>query len=245
MNFFRRHHKIFETLICLGCLVLILLLGISVYKGDEEQNSDSNNQEIDFTYVNNIDDVETNMNYKMKISQSYLLTYTTNKAGIWYMSNAVVYKVKIDGTSAFITLTNDSKTHKLITEIESNRVNVKRGDKVHFVGTVDLETGNIELAKISLDEINYNDVEKMEFTELVDNIKKIKDNLFVIHGYMITDGTKYKLFDSKSSYEKDSSVGTYFTIKWDGKFNYTGNANVTIECKLNGTYKLKDCTLIE
>ena len=245
MKFIKRHHKVFEVLICLGVLVLILWLGVSVYKGDEHQNDDSNNQEIDFTYVNNIDDVENNMNYKMKISQSYLLTYTTNKAGVWYMSNAVVDKVKIDGTDAFIILTNEDKTHSLVTEIESNRVNVKRGDEVHFVGTVDLETGNIELAKISLDEINYKDVEKMEFTELVDNINKVMDNIFVIHGYMITDGTKYKLFDSKSSYEKDSSVGNYFNIKWDGKFNYTGNANVTIECKLNGTYKLKDCTLVE
>ena len=245
MKFIKRHHKVFEVLICLGALVLIIWLGVSVYKGDEHQNDDSNNQEIDFTYVNNIDDVENNMNYKMKISQSYLLTYTTNKAGVWYMSNAVVDKVKIDGTDAFIILTNEDKTHSLVTEIESNRVNVKHGDEVHFVGTVDLETGNIELAKISLDEINYKDVEKMGFTELVDNINKVMDNIFVIHGYMITDGTKYKLFDSKSSYEKDSSVGNYFNIKWDGKFNYTGNANVTIECKLNGTYKLKDCTLVE
>ncbi len=245
MKFIKRHHKVLEILICLSCLGFILWLGITSYKGDEQQNDDSNNQEIDFTYVNNIPDVENNMNYKMKISQSYLLTYTTNKAGVWYMSNAVVDKVKIDGTDAFITLTNEDKTHRLVTEIESNRVNVKRGDKVHFVGTVDLETGNIELAKISLNEIKYNDVEKMEFTELVDNIKKVKDNIFVIHGYMITDGTKYKLFDSKSSYEKDSSVGNYFNIKWDGKFNYTGNANVTIECKLDGTYKLKDCTLVE
>ena len=110
---------------------------------------------------------------------------------------------------------------------------------------VDLETGNLELAKLSIDTINYSNVTEMEFTKLVDNIKLVKDNVFVINGYMITDKDRFKLFESKSSYEENSSVGEYFTITWKDKFNYTGNANVTLECKLNGTYKLKDCVLVE
>ena len=161
------------------------------------------------------------------------------------MSSAIVSKIKLDGTDAFITLTNDDKTHKLIAEISSDKVNVKKGDSINFVGTIDLETGNIELAKISKDTINYKNVKKMEFTKLVDNIKKVKDNIFVISGYMITDGDRYKLFESKTSYKDNNNVGEYFTISWDKEFNYTGNANVTLECKLNGTYKLKECSLVE
>ena len=72
-----------------------------------------------------------------------------------------------------------------------------------------------------------------------------KDNIFVIDGYMITDKDRYKLFESKTDYEEDSSVGTYFTIGWKDKFEFTGNANVTLECKINGTYKLKDCVLVD
>ena len=62
---------------------------------------------------------------------------------------------------------------------------------------------------------------------------------------MITDKARFKLYESKPAYEEDSSVGTYFSINWKDKFNYTGNANVTLECKINGTYKLKDCSLVE
>jgi hypothetical protein len=244
MQFLKKYKNEFIFFLILVTALVIAGVIITVSKGKNNEESNPG-IEIDLNDVNNVDVVESRLDYKMKITQGYLLTYTTNKSGIWYMSSAVIDKIKIDGTEAFILLINEDKTYSLVAEIPSNKVNVKKGDTINFVGTIDLETGNIELAKISLDEINYKDVEKMEFTELVDNINKVMDNIFVIHGYMITDGTKYKLFDSKSSYEKDSSVGNYFNIKWDGKFNYTGNANVTIECKLNGTYKLKDCTLVE
>lgn len=244
---FMKKHKI----ILIMFLVLILLVGAIVawFKIIEKETSDDvdniNNNQIDLSDVNNVESVESRLDYKMKITQGYLLTYTTNKSGIWYMSSAVVNKIKIDGTEAYITLTNKEKTHKIIAEIESNKVNIKTGDTINFVGTVDLETGNIELAKISKDTINYNNVTEIEFSKLVDNIKLVKENIFVIDGYMITDKDRYKLFESKNDYEKDSSVGTYFTITWKDKFELTGNANVTLECKINGTYKLKDCSLVE
>jgi hypothetical protein len=200
---------------------------------------------VDVSDVNNVDAVESRLDYRMKISQSYLLTYTTNKSGIWYMSSAYVSKKKIDGTTAYITVTNEDKTHSIVLEIESNKADIKKGDLVNFVGTIDLETGNLELAKLSKDTINYSNVTEMEFTKLIDNIKLVKENVLVISGYMITDKDRFKLYESKPAYEEDSSVGTYFSINWKDKFNYTGNANVTIECKINGTYKLKDCSLVE
>lgn len=242
---FIKQHKI-ELIVLLSIILLVgaLVAWVKIVNKDEIMDNEEYPL-VDVSDVNNVDAVEARLDYKMKISQSYLLTYTTNKSGIWYMSSAIVSKIKIDGTDAYITVTNSDKTHSMILEIESNKVNVKKGDTINFVGTVDLETGNLELAKLSKDTINYSNVTEMEFTKLVDNIKSVKDNVFVINGYMITDKDRFKLFESKSSYEENSSVGEYFTITWKDKFNYTGNANVTLECKLNGTYKLKDCVLVE
>ena len=242
---FIKQHKI-ELIVLLSIILLVgaLVAWVKIVNKDETMDNEEYPL-VDVSDVNNVDAVEARLDYKMKISQSYLLTYTTNKSGIWYMSSAIVSKIKIDGTDAYITVTNSDKTHSMILEIESNKVNVKKGDTINFVGTVDLETGNLELAKLSIDTINYSNVTEMEFTKLVGNIKLVKDNVFVINGYMITDKDRFKLFESKSSYEENSSVGEYFTITWKDKFNYTGNANVSLECKLNGTYKLKDCVLVE
>ena len=181
----------------------------------------------------------------MKITQGYLLNYTTNKSGIWYMSNAIVGSIKNKDDIAYITLNNEDKSLSMVAEIDKSKVTVDNGDDVNFVGTVDLETGYIELSRISKDTIVYSDVTEIEFEKLVNNIKTIKDNIFVVNGYMVTDGSKYKLYDTKSAYQIDEGAGNYFTIAWDKEFNYTGNANVTLECKINGTYKLKDCTLIK
>jgi len=239
-----------ENKLKLIIIIMAILFGVALVAWIRSNNRDTDldNEElptVDVSDVNNVDVVEARLDYKMKISQSYLLTYTTNKSGIWYMSKGIVANIKTDGVTAYITLTNESKTHKLVAEIPSKKVNIKTGDTINFVGTIDLETGNMELAKISKDIINYSNVTEMEFTKLVNNIKSVKNNIFVISGYMITDGDKYKLFESKTDYEEDSSVGKYFTISWKDKFNLTGNANVTVECQLNGTYKLKECVLVE
>ena len=246
MEFVKKYKKeiVFFSIFFLIILAIAGWFYFVIYLGDKDVE-EKTNQGFDLSDVNNVDAVESRLDYKMKISQGYLLTYTTNKSGIWYMSSAIVSKVKLDGTDAYITLTNKDKTHKLVAEISSNKVNIKNGDTINFVGTIDLETGNIELAKISKDTINYNNVTEMEFTKLVDNIKNVKGNIFVISGYMITDGERYKLFESKTAYKENNNVGEYFTISWDKEFNYTGNANVTLECKLNGTYKLKECSLVE
>ncbi len=247
MKFFKeyKHEIIFFLILALALVVAGILIVISKNNIDGLEDDTIPVVDIDLSDVDNVAAVESRLDYKMKISQGYLLTYTTNKSGIWYMSSGIVSNIKIDGVDAFITITDDDKSHSLVTEIDSKKVNVKKGDTVHFVGTVDLETGNIELAKLSKDVINYSNVTKMELDNLVDNIKLVKNNIFVINGYMITDKDRYKLFESKTAYEKDSSVGTYFSISWKDKFDMTGNANVTLECKISGTYKLKDCVLVK
>lgn len=244
MEFIRQYKN--EICFLAVLLIIILLISCYLYFGLHVKDEDiqDNGDNVDISDVNNVEAVESRLDYKMKISQSYLLTYTTNKSGIWYMSSAYVSKIKLDGTLTYITLTNEDKTHSLVAEISSSKVTIKKGELINFVGTIDLETGNIELAKISKDTINYNNVTKMEFSKLVDNINTVKNNIFVINGYMITDGSKYKLFESKSAYKKDSSVGKYFTIEWKDDFKLTGNSNVTLECKVNGTYKLSECNLI-
>lgn len=235
-----------NELVFFGILIVALCVaGIIISLTNNKETNEKPIPNIDVSDVNNIEAVESRLEYKMKITQGYLLTYTTNKSGVWYMSNALVSKIKNDDGIAYITLSNQDKTHTIIAEIDSSKVTIKKGDFINFVGTIDLETGHIELAKLSKEAIKYNDVTEIEFSKLVDNIKTVKDNIFVINGYMVTDGSKYKLYDTKSAYQDNKNVGNYFTISWKDKFDYTGNANVTLECKLNGTYKLKDCTLIK
>ena len=143
-----------------------------------------------------------------------------------------------------ITVTNDVKSgNNLILTIVQNKCNVKKGEYVNFVGTIDIETSSIELAKLSKDEIEYSNVIKIELDDLINNINLIRSNIFVINGYMVTDGDKYKLFDSKDSYLNNESAGNYFLINWKEKFNYTGNQAVTLQCNLLGSYKLNNCEL--
>ena len=244
MDFTKKHKIVIIIILSIILLVVSLTAWIKLIDKDKDVEVEDVPL-VDVGNVNNVQAVESRLDYKMKISQSYLLTYTTNKSAIWYMSSAKVSKIKEEDNISYISVTNEENTHRMILEIESQRVNVKKGDLINFVGTIDLETGNVELAKLSKDTINYSNVTKIEFTELVDNIKLVKNNIFVISGYMITDKDKFKLFESKLAFEDDSSVGRYFYITWKDKFNYTGNANVTLECNINGTYKLNNCVLVK
>ncbi len=238
-----------NIVIIVSFVALILMIGgVLIWnKIVDKQNEDKNKPApvVDVGDVNNISSVESKLGYKMKITQGYLLTYTTNKSGVWYESSGYITSMKKDGRDGYITLSNKDKSKKIKATIDSTKLDVKNGDLVNFVGTIDLETGDLELSKISKEEIGYSNVTIIELGELVDNIKAVKDNIFVVSGYMITDGPRYKLFESKTAYEKDKSVGTYFSLEWDGEAQYTGNANVTVECKINGTYSLNMCTIIK
>lgn len=225
-------------------LIMILVLGIILFFVFKDFNKEEEKPTyVDTSDVNNVPDVEKRLGNIMKITQNYLLTYTKNKSSIWYMSSAKVKNIKIKDSDAYITLSDDNKTLKAW--IEADKVNIKKDDIINFVGTIELSDGSLKLSKISVDSINYKNVTEIIFSDLVDNINLVLDNKFVIDGYMITDGSKYKLYSSKNSYESNPSVGNYFTLIWKDKFNYTGNANVTVQCSIGDTFKLRDCELLE
>ncbi len=246
MNFLKKY-KI--TVVC-SISLIIMILGIFFWNYIADlQNKDKNdivdqNYEVDLSDVNNVPMVEAKLGEDIQITQGYLLTYTRKKSSIWYESSAYVKKIADNGLTATITLSNKDNSKKLVATIDSNKSNVKKGEIVNFVGTIDLNDGSLELSKITKDKIEYSSVERLEFNDLVDNIKAVKKNFFIINGYMVTENKEYKLYDSKDSYKKDKSSTNSFLIHWDDKFNLTGNATVTIKCLIKDTYDLKNCELI-
>ena len=229
--------------------LIIMLLGVLfwnkviVYQKTNKELTPIS-EPIDVSDANNIPSVESKLGQPMRISQSYLLRYTTNKSSVWYMSSAKIKSISYNTDEAIVTLVNDDETKILVATISKDKINVKKDDIVNFVGTINLANGGINLSKISKDTINYKDATKINYDDLTNNIKSVLNNQFVISGYMVTDGNKFKLFESKNSYNKSDKVGTYFTLNWKDTFNFTGNANVTVKCYIGDTYKLKDCEIL-
>lgn len=242
--------KKYKSKVIISIIVLVLAIaiigGLYIFnKIKENENENYSPSLIDVGDINNVPSVDSKLGETMKITHNYLLSYTTKKSSIWYMSSATIKKIKDDGNYATITLVNEDGSKTLVATIDKDKVDVKKGDTINFVGTIDLENGYLVLSRISKDLINYNSVTKIEFTELVDNIDKLLNNYFVVSGYMITDDDKYKLYDSKTSYQNGDNFGNYFNLIWKDTFNYTGNANVTVMCKIGDTFKLVECELVE
>lgn len=245
MKFLKENKVVIISIICLVLLIGGVFLWNKIIKIQNEKKEETNNNVVLEDY-NNIASVESKLGEDIKISQSYLLNYTAKKASLWYMSKAYVRSVKTSGTESVLILSDSMDSDLTITStIESNKCNVKKGDLINFVGTLDLDTGNLELSKISIDPIDYKNVTEIEFSDLVNNFKLVKDNYFLVIGYMITDNDKYKLFDSKDDAQEENKIGKYFLIDWKDEFNYTGNQNVTLKCKIEDTYKLKECELVK
>lgn len=230
--------------------LIIMFLGVlfwnkivSLQKEDKETTQTS--KPVDVSDVSNISSVEEKLGQPMKITQNYLLRYTTSKSGTWYMSKASIKKITIKKDEAIITLVSEDNKYSLVGTIAKDKIDLKKGDVVNFVGNVDFVSGGLSLTKITKDSINYVDVNVIEFEALADTLAKVLKNQFVISGYMVTDGNKYKLFESKTAYNKTDKVGTYFNLIWKDDFSFTGNSNVTVQCYIGDTYKLKDCTLLE
>ncbi len=199
---------------------------------------------IDVSDANNVTSVDAKLgNGDVKITQSYLRNYTIHKMGTWYQSIGSIQSLKTNGDEVIFVITDG--TNSITAIIDKDKCNVKKGDTVHFVGTVSIKDNNIHLTKISKEEIHYNSVTNVTITELKTNLEHLKNTYFVINGYMVTDGTQYKLFESKEEYTKDSSAGRYFLISWSKTFEYTGKQDVKIRCLLADTYKLKECSLVE
>ena len=242
-----KEHMVF---IIISLALLIMLLGVLFwnkvinYQSRDNQETTSSSS-VNVSDANNVESVESKLGQPMKITQSYLIRYTTKKSGIWYMSSAVVKSVSIKNDTAIIKLISEDKKDTIVGTIDSDKATVKNGDLVNFVGTIDFDLGGINLTKISKDTINYINVTKMEFGDLVNNINAIVNNQFIISGYMVTDGDKYKLFESKNSYNINDSVGSYFVLEWKEEFGYTGTSSVIVQCYIGDTYRLKDCELLD
>lgn len=230
--------------------LIIMLLGVLVWnKIIIEQNKEKEmtpiSEPIDVSDVNNISSVEEKFGQPMKITQNYLLKYTTNKSGVWYMSKALVKNISYDGDNAIITFISEDEEYSIKGTIAKDKVDFKKGDLVNFVGSVEFSNRSLNLSNVSKNDIGYKDVSMINFNDLVISIDKALNNQFIISGYMVTDGSKYKLFESKNSYNKNDSVGNYFTLVWKDDFNYTGNANVTVQCYIGDTYKLINCEMMQ
>ena len=228
-------------------ILIVMLAGVLVWNKIINKDKKEEVETVDVSDVNNVKIVDSKLsNEDYRITQSYLMTYTVHKAGTWYYSKGYVSKIKYNEDDAIITISESKNSKDVITGIISkDKCNVKVGDTIYFVGTVSIKNNNINLTKIDTKEINYNSVTNIEFMDLKTNLNYLKNTYFVISGYMITDGEKYKLFDSKDAYGKSSEPGTYFLINWDGTFDYTGNQDVKIRCQLADTYKLKECSLVK
>lgn len=242
MNFIKNNKAVIISIICLILMLTSVLIWNKIIT---KQNEPEQKEEIDLSDVNNIESVESKLGSDMKITQGYLLTYTRNKSKTWYLSKGYIKNVKINDSTATITLTSSKDSKKTLTAtIDSDKWNLTKGDLINFVGTFDLANKSLSLSKISKESIDYKNVIEVEIDNLIDNINQVKTNYFIINGYMVTEEDKYKLYDSKEAYNKDSSVGNYFTIEWKDQFEYTGNSNITIKCLIEDTYKLNSCELL-
>lgn len=231
------------TLFCLISL-LVMVIGVIFFNKVASSNDDSNNNEntnekLDY---NNVSIIDAKLGDDIKVTQSYLMNYIIKKSGIWYESNGIIKSIVNKDNVSYITISNENNS--IIGVIDKDKVNVKKDDIVNFVGTMDIENKYIRLSKISIDDINYNSSTKISLNDLVNNINLVTSNYFIVSGYLVTEDSNYKLFDSKKDYQENNKAGYYFRINWDGKFEYTGNQDVNIRCNISNSYTLKNCTLI-
>lgn len=246
MTFIKEHRVLLLSILAIFLMLLSVFFWNYVSKKQAEEKKKDTTEFVDTSGVNNIASVEAKFGSDIKITQGYLLTYTTKKSSVWYMSTGVVDRIKKDGDYSIIRIKESSGDDAYLdTSILTSKCTVKKNDTVHFVGNVDLNTGMLELSKISLDPISYNSVTTISLPDLIANMQQVKNTYFIINGYLVTEGETYKIYDTKEAYTKDSSFGHYFSVTWKEDFPYTGNQSVSIKCMIEDTYKLHNCTLIQ
>ena len=226
-------------------IVLVLVLGTIISNKKEKEALKQDEKVVNVDDVNNVSVVDLKLKEgDYRVSQSYLLSYTKNKSNVWYSSKGIVTKIRYKDNNALITIRGEDDKKKVVTAfIDKEEVKIKEKDSVYFVGSIDLSDGNIILARISKEEIDYNNVVQMSLEDLSDNIYYLKNTYVIVSGYMITVGDKYKLYSSKNDYKKDEEYGNYFNIEWAKEFNYTGNADVLLRCFIGDKYKLIGCEI--
>lgn len=210
---------------------------------NKEQETKQEATQVDLSNASNVSTIDSKLGDDIVITQGYLMRYVVKKRGIWYQSSGYVQQVSKSGSTSTIKLSSKTNNKEYITlYIDSNKCNVKKGDTVYFVGTMNLDSASMNLAKISKEEFVYSDSTKISTEDLINNMNLLKNTKFIIKGYMITDGDKYKIYDSKKDY---NSEGKYFSINWKDTFNFTGNQEVIITCNLGDGYSLNKCVYSE
>ena len=199
--------------------------------------------EVDLSNASNVSTIDDKLGDDLVITQSYLMRYVIKKRGIWYQSSGYVKRIVNKNGTATINIVSEMNSNDYIKlYIDSSKCNVKNGDLVFFVGTINLDDASMNLALISNEEISYSNSTNINISDLINNVSLLKETKFIIRGYMVTDENVYKLYDSKDNYKNEER---YFVINWKDEFNYTGNQNVMITCVLGDGYNLKDCILNE
>ncbi len=226
-------------------IVLVVIFGNSISKKQEARSNSI--EEVDVEEVDNVSIVDEKLKAgDYRVTQPYLFNYLTRKSALWYSSNGKVDSIKKKGSSYYIVVTGLKDKNKKITLVSDTKVkNINKKDKVYFVGSIDIESERIQLTKLSKEEIDYSSVEEISLEDLYDNIYYIKNTYVLVSGYMVTEGTNYKLFARKSDSKKEETIINYFNINWADDFNLTGNKDVVVKCFIGDRYSLIGCELEE
>ena len=234
---------IFSIIFMIGSVIFFNYVVKKDKERKENKNEVKETQKVDLSDASNVPTIDAKLGDDIVITQEYLMRYVTKKKSIWYQSSGYVQNISKKNGTTTITISDTLKGKENINLlIDSDKCSVKKGEFVYFVGTIELGTSNINLAKISNQEFSYSNATKILVSELIKNIKLLNNNIFVISGFLVTDNNNYKLYESKESYTNDDR---YFLIKWKNTFNYTGNQKVYLTCKIDKDYSLKDCLLNE
>ena len=194
---------------------------------------------VDVDDANNLPIIDGKLGEDIRITQSYLMNYIIHKQGVWYLSSGYVNSIAKNNKTCFIKLKKENGKELLTATISDDKCNVKKGQQVNFVGTIDIETKTLELSKISKEDINYSSATTIDIDDLISHINLVSSNNFIVSGYLVTEGNNYYLYNDKGDYTSKSK--DYFLINWKKDFLYTGNADIVITCNIVNSYTLNNC----
>lgn len=240
---------IIVSIFILFCIVNVILFN---YISDKQYNKKNNKVQeevkeptlVDVDDANNVPIIDAKLGSDIKITQSYLMNYIIKKQGIWYMSYGYVKNIKKTNNTCTMQISEDKNSKNILTAtISIDKCKIKVNSYVYFVGTIDIQNGYLDLSKIALDKIDYTSVTELSISDLINNIELVRNNKFIVSGFLVTKDNEYLLYDSKNDYTIELS--NYFVINWKDEFNYTGNQSVVLTCNIGNSYTLNNCFLNE
>lgn len=224
-------------LFCIFSLFLFNKIADKQY-GKKEISETNTNPVLDY---NNVTIVDSKLGSPYSITVGYLKNYAKKKSGIWYQSEAFVERIqKSQGITTF-TLRDIIDKEIKIQATSSTSFDVKENDIVQFVGTLRLDDFSISLAKISKEEIEYQDATKVSFSDFFTTISLLEKQEFLIHGYLVKEDDSYYLYDSVEDYQTHSNKN--FLVHWEKEISPEDIENKQISCQLQNSYTLKNCKL--